>query len=332
MQKIKFGVLDQSIIPRGGNATTAVLRTAELVKVADELGYTRFWVSEHHNLPRIAGSTPEVLIAHLAGEAKRIRVGSGGIMLPNHSSLKVAENFRMLETLFPGRIDLGIGRAPGGDRETSSILNPSNTFSERDFMQQLIDLRSFLTDHREGGSQYDHIRAIPEAETAPEMWILSSSGGSGQFAAHLGMALSFAHFINPDGGAQAVKQYRHYFKPSLQLPEPRVNVGIFGFCSEDEEALQRWLTEMDFRMLWIETGAKGEYPSYEEIRKIEYTPAHQARINFNRRRMVFGTPAQMRARVKALAEEYGTDEIILSTFNDDLDATKKSMELVANLF
>ncbi|NIG57455.1 LLM class flavin-dependent oxidoreductase [Chitinophaga sp. Cy-1792] len=332
MKKIKLGILDQSIIARDCNAKEAINRTTEMVKLADQLGYTRFWVSEHHNFAKIAGSTPEVLLAHLAGEAQRIRVGSGGIMLPNHSALKVAENFRMLETLFPGRIDLGIGRAPGGDRETAALLNPSNTFSDRDFMQQLLDLRSWLTDHKESGSPHENIIAIPQAETVPEIWILSSSGGSGQFAAHLGMALSFAHFINPNGGAEAIQQYKQHFKPSELQPAPQVNVSIFGFCSEDQAVIDRWLTEMDFRMLFIESGSKGRYPTYEEITQYEYSPQHIARIKYNRQRMIYGTPEEMKAKIEALAANYDTDEIILSTFFDDFEATKKSVELVASLF
>ncbi len=332
MKKIRLGILDQSIIARNSTPKEAILRTTELVKLADKLGYSRFWVSEHHNFPKIAGSTPEVLLAHLAGEAPNIRVGSGGIMLPNHSALKVAENFRMLETIFPGRIDLGIGRAPGGDRPTAALLNPSNTFSEQEFMQQLKDLRAFLTDHQTSESPHENIIAIPQADTVPELWILSSSGGSGYFAAHLGMALSFAHFINPNGGPEAVKEYRRHFKPSETLAEPRVNVGIFGFCSEDEATVQRWLTEMDFRMLYIESGARGPYPDYEDIIQFEYSAPQQARIKYNRQRMIYGTPAQMKARIEALAADYDTDEIILSTFFDDFEATKKSVELVSNLF
>src|SRR4028119_1724999 len=151
-QKIKLGILDQSIVRQGGNARQAVSETIATAKLAERLGYTRFWVSEHHNSAMIAGSTPEVLMVKLAGETTRIRIGSGGIMLPNHSALKVAENFRMLETLFPGRIDLGMGRAPGGDKLTAHLLNPTNTFKEDEFVQQLIDLQGYLWDEGEPGT------------------------------------------------------------------------------------------------------------------------------------------------------------------------------------
>ncbi|MFC7669852.1 MsnO8 family LLM class oxidoreductase [Hymenobacter humi] len=168
--------------------------------MADRLGYSRFWVSEHHNTNTLAGSTPEVLIAHLGNHTQRIRLGSGGVMLPHYSALKVAENFRMLESLFPGRIDLGMGRAPGGDRLTAHALNPSNTFSEQDFVEQLMDLQAYLRDDRVPETIHERVMAIPQAPGVPELWLLSSSGQSGLFAAHLGMAFSFAQFINGNGG------------------------------------------------------------------------------------------------------------------------------------
>jgi luciferase family oxidoreductase group 1 len=207
-RKIKLSILDQSPIRKGGNSRQAIEETLQLAQLAERLGYTRFWVSEHHNLPSLAGSTPEVLLARIGSVTQRIRIGSGGIMLPNHSALKVAENFRMLETLFPGRIDLGMGRAPGGDRITSSLLNPSNTFSEKDFMQQLYDLQGYLNDESDPGSLQARVKAIPITDTVPELWLLSSSGQSALFAAHFGMAFSFAHFINPKGGPASVQAYR----------------------------------------------------------------------------------------------------------------------------
>jgi len=332
MQKIKLSILDQSHIRRGSNAREAIAESSKLVQLADEWGYTRYWVSEHHNISLLAGSTPEVLIAHLAGESKRIRLGSGGIMLPNHSALKVAENFRMLETIFPGRIDLGIGRAPGGDRVTAYLLNPSNNFSEKDFVQQLQDLQGFLTDHAEPGSVQEKVKAIPLADTVPALWILTSSGGSSLFAAHFGMALSFAQFINPSGGPEAVAQYRQHFKPSAQLAEPQVSVGIFGFCSESEEKVKQWQAMFDYRLLRLEQVLTNGLPPIEEILKVKYSPAEQARIAFNRGRMVCGTPAQMQQQLQQLAAEYDADEIVISTMTDDFEDRIQSYRLLATAF
>src|SRR6476469_2781792 len=218
--KLRLTVLDQSPIRPGSTPREALLETVQLARLADRLGYTRFWVSEHHNTHTLAGSTPEVLIAHLGSQTSRIRLGSGGVMLPHYSALKVAENFRLLETLFPGRIDLGMGRAPGGDRLTAHALNPNNTFNEKDFVEQLMDLQAYLRDERVPDTIHEKVMAIPQAPTAPELWLLSSSGQSGLFAAHLGMAFSFAQFINGNGGPQAVRTYRERLRPSAALLAP----------------------------------------------------------------------------------------------------------------
>src|SRR3954470_17430915 len=202
-RKLKLSILDQSIIRKGGTAQQAIMETIETAKRAEQLGFYRFWVSEHHNSTLIAGSTPEVLMVKLASETQRIRIGSGGIMLPNHSALKVAENFRMLETLFPGRIDLGMGRAPGGDRITASLLNPSNNFSEESYLQQLTHLQAYFRD--EAATQYGPILAVPQSAGIPQQWILSSSGGSSLIAARFGLGLAVARFINGFAGPEVVE-------------------------------------------------------------------------------------------------------------------------------
>jgi luciferase family oxidoreductase group 1 len=273
-----------------------------------------------------------VLIAHLAGESERIRVGSGGIMLPNHSALKMAENFRMLETLFPGRIDLGIGRAPGGDRYTAYLLNPSNTFSEKDFLQQLVDLRAFIRGDATPGTVHEKIKAIPVTDTAPEFWMLTSSGGSGRIAAHFGMALSFAHFINPIGGPEVLRQYREEFHPSDELNAPMTSVGIFVFCSEDQQKIREWQAEFDYRLLHIESGNTGPLPPREAIMNIEYSPEQMNRILFNRARCIAGTPPEVKKALVELAEAYAVDEIVIATMAEEKADRFRSYELLAELF
>ncbi|MDB5109940.1 MAG: MsnO8 family class oxidoreductase [Mucilaginibacter sp.] len=330
--KIRLSVLDQSPIRKGVDAERAVQETIELAKYTDQLGYTRFWVSEHHNTGSLAGSTPEVLIAHLAGQTENIRVGSGGIMMPNHSTLKVAENFRMLEALFPGRIDLGMGRAPGTDRITASILNPSNQFKEQDFVEQLMDLQNYFHDTGEPGTIQARIRAIPQVKTVPNMWLLSSSGQSGLFAAHFGMGFSFAHFINPVGGPQNVAIYKDRFQPSQDLAMPEANMAIFIFCSEDEEKVMQHKAVMDHRFLQFERGSAITPIAYEDIKNETYTLAEQDRIRYNRQRVVAGTPEKVKARLTQLANDYGVDEIIAVTIAEDFDDRLKSYKLLANLF
>ena len=327
-RKLKLSVLDQSPIRKGGNAVTALKESAALARMADKLGYTRYWVSEHHNTKSLAGSTPEVLLAHLAGETQHIRLGSGGVMLPNHSALKVAENFRMLEALFPGRIDLGVGRAPGGDRISSSLLNPSNTFSEHDFIQQLNDLQHFLTDTGETAN----VKATPIIDTEPELWMLTSSGHSGMVAAQFGMGVSFAHFINPIGGVEAMNAYRRAFKPSRQFDKPRGSVGIFVMCADTEEKAFELQAVMDYQLLNMERGVRQGFPPYDEVKDVYYTESDLQRIHFNRARCVSGTPEQVKQKLTKLANDYGVDEIVAATITYSFQDRLRSYELLAEVF
>ena len=268
---LKLSILDQTPVRRGSNPYEALQESIRLVKLADEAGYTRYWVSEHHNIATLACAAPEVLLARLGAETARIRLGSGGIMLPNHSALKVAENFRLLEALYPGRVDLGIGRAPGGDRLTASLLNPSNTFDPREYVQQIDTLTAFLKDDGSAGSVQEKVKAIPRISGAPELWILTSSGESAYLAAQFGISLSFAQFINPVGGADAINEYRKRFQPSPNLSAPRASVGIFAFCADSEEKAARMQAVMDYRLLSISKGQVDEAPSYESIRSFRYS-------------------------------------------------------------
>ena len=328
-KNIRLSVLDQSPVRKDVTAEQAVQETVALAKHTDQLGYTRFWVSEHHNTGSLAGSTPEVLLAYLGGQTKNIRIGSGGIMMPNHSTLKVAENFRMLEALFPGRVDLGMGRAPGTDRITASILNPSNHFSEQAFVEQLEDLQHYFHDTAEEGNVRHRIRAIPQVQTVPAMWLLSSSGESGLFAAHFGMGLSFAHFINPIGGPQAVQMYRERFKPSDELQSPQASVAIFVFCSEDEEKIRRHQALMDYRFNQFEKGAGLTPAGYEDIKNVIYSEAEQGRILHNRKRVITGNSGQIKLKLLQLAKDYDVDEIIAITITEDFEDRLQSYSLLA---
>ncbi|RZK28641.1 MAG: MsnO8 family LLM class oxidoreductase, partial [Hymenobacter sp.] len=214
-------------------AKAAIEETIDTAKLAERLGYHRIWVSEHHNSTMIAGSAPAVLMVKLADATENLRIGSGGVMLPNHSAYKVAENFRLLETLFPGRIDLGMGRAPGGDRISASLLNPSNTFSEESYLQQLRHLQAFFTD--EAGTSYGPLVAAPQIPSVPQQWILSSSGGSAAIAAQFGLGLVVARFINGFAGPDVVEAYRNAFQPSETFPAPKAMLAITVLCADTEE-------------------------------------------------------------------------------------------------
>lgn len=329
---LQLSILDQTPIRRGSNAKEALQESIALVRLADEWGYTRYWLSEHHNTITLAGAAPEVLIARLAAESKRIRLGSGGIMLPNHSTLKVAENFKLLEALYPQRIDLGVGRAPGGDRLTAQLLNPSNSFDPQEYIQQISDLQDFLTDNPNYNNIQGKVRAIPQIDTVPEMWMLTSSGESGYLAAHSGMALSFAQFINPVGGKEAIAIYRQRFKPSAQLKTPKASVGIFAFVSENEQKVEQVQAVMDYRLLSFEKGRFDEIPTYEVAKQYEYTAIEWPRVLFNRQRTIIGTPDLVKEKLIALAAEMDVPEIIISTFAESREDRFRSYELLSQMF
>ncbi|RRA99118.1 LLM class flavin-dependent oxidoreductase [Larkinella rosea] len=329
---MKLSVLDQSPIRKGSTAREALQETVALAKWTEELGYTRFWVAEHHNVTSLAGTTPEILIAHLAGQTNSIRVGSGGVMLPHYSALKVAENFRMLETLFPGRIDLGMGRAPGGDRVTASLLNPTNTFSEQDLVQQLFDLQNYLNDRYAPGTVQAQVRAMPVPPSVPEQWMLSSTGHSGLLAAHFGMGFSFAHFINPHGGPEAVAHYRTRFQPSENREEPEANVAFFVFCSNDPDVVHRQRAMVDYRFLQYELRGRVNPFTYEDIKTVEYSPAEEARIQHNRQRMIMGNAEDVKQQLLRYADQYEVDELMLVNIASEFEERLESYRLLAEVF
>ena len=332
-RKWKLSVLDQTPIRRNSDATAALQESIELARLTDKLGYTRYWLSEHHNTITLAGAAPEIMIARLAAETTHLRIGSGGIMLPNHSTLKVAENFRLLEALYPHRIDLGLGRAPGGDRLTARLLNPSNTFDPQEYVQQIKDLQAFISDSASVDNAGEgKVRAIPSIDTQPALWILTSSGESAYLAAHFGVALSYAQFINPIGADEAIKIYRSRFKPSAQLAQSAANIGIFAFCSEDVETARKVQAVMDYRLLSFEKGRFDEIPYYEAIKDYEYSQAEWQRVLFNRNRTVIGTPDEVKEKITTLANAADVDEIVLATFAETKEDRLHSYELMAKIF
>ena len=330
--KLRLSVLDQTPVRRGSNPYESLRESVELARFADKAGYTRYWISEHHNIATLACAAPEVLLARLGAETTRIRLGSGGIMLPNHSALKVAENFRLLEAMFPGRIDLGIGRAPGGDRLTASLLNPSNTFDPQEYVQQILTLKGFLQDDSTPETVHEKVKAIPRIPSAPFLWMLTSSGESAYLAAHFGMALSYAQFINPVGGREAIEQYRQRFQPSADLREPQASAGIFVFCGDTEEKAARAQAVMDYRLLSISKGQLNEAPSYESVRSYRYTSEELRHVHFNRQRMIVGTPDAVGEGLLSLARSLSVDEIVVATFADRFEDRLRSYELLASLF
>ncbi len=329
---MRLSVLDQSPIRSGGTATDAIHETLELAQICDRLGYHRYWLAEHHSSRGLAGTSPEVLIGQVAARTTRIRVGSGGVMLSHYSALKVAENFRMLETLFPGRIDLGIGRAPGSDQRTMYALAGGGIRDIEQFPQQIADMVAWLHDRLPRGHMFGGVRAMPAGPTTPEVWLLGSSDASAIYAAEMGLAFSFAHFINADGGPQVTQLYRERFRPSPELAAPSASTAVWVVCADTDEDARRLQKCRDLGLLRLYTGRYGPFPSVEEAESFPYTDRDLAIIEGTRGRTVAGTPEAVREQLEAMARAYGVDELVIVTITHDFKARVRSYELLADAF
>jgi luciferase family oxidoreductase group 1 len=326
------GVLDQSPIRTGGTAAEAVAETLELAQACERWGYHRYWLAEHHASRGLAGSTPEVLLAHVAARTSRIRVGSGGVMLSHYSALKVAENFRMLETLHPGRIDLGIGRAPGSDPRTARALaHGPGALGIEHFPAQIGDLLGFLRNDLPQGHPFRGIRAMPDGPTMPELWLLGSSDEGAALAAHFGTAFAFAHFISDAGGVEATRGYAASFRPGV-LDAPRAAVAVFALAADTEAEAQRLAKSRDLWITRLYTGRPGAFPSVEEAEAYPYSEQELSIVHHVRRRTIAGAPEQVRDRLLALAGAYGAAELVIVTIAHDFKARLRSYQLLAEAF
>ena len=330
---LTLSVLDQSPVRQGVTPRDALLETIELAKHCETLGYRRYWLAEHHATPALAGSAPEIMIARIAAETRRIRVGSGGVMLSHYSSLKVAEQFRMLETLYPGRIDLGIGRAPGSDQLTAAALaHGPGALGIEHFPNQIADVIGYLEHTIPGEHPFSRIHLMPDGETLPEIWILGSSDQSAIFAAYFGRAFSFAHFITDEGGPQIMAAYKAQFRPSEKLGLPQASIGVFVICAESEERAQYLAASRDLSRLRQRQGHPMPFPSPEEALAYPFTEIERRFVEHSRRRQIVGTPETVKPRIEALAETYGVDEIVVLTITHDFQARKHSYALLAEAF
>ncbi len=327
-----LSVLDQSPVRTGGTPAQAIEETITLAQAAESLGYTRYWLAEHHATDGFAGSAPEIMVARVAAATNSIRVGSGGVMLSHYSPFKVAEMFRLLEVMHPGRIDLGIGRAPGSDQLTAAALAYGSQIGIEYFPTKVADLRAFLAGAPPATQAFQRLRATPAAETPPEMWILGSSDQSALLAAHFGLPFSYAHFINPSDSETAIALYRERYKPSEAWPEPVVNIGVFVICADSDADADHLAKSRDLWRLRLDRGALDPIPSVEESEAYPYTHAELARVAANRTRNILGSPDTVREALTTLASRNGIDEIIVLTITYDFESRLKSYALLAEAF
>lgn len=327
---IPLSVLDQSPIRSGGSAAEAIDETIALAGLAERLGYQRFWVSEHHAASGLAGVSPEVLLARLGAETRSIRIGSGGVMLPHYSPLKVAENFKLLETMYPGRIDLAVGRAPGSDRLTAQALAYGNPVGPEHFASRVADLAAFLRDQPPHTTAFAGVRAAPEVACAPALWMLGSSEDSAYLAARFGLPYSFAWFINAGIRDDIFGIYRRNFQPSAFAEKPYASLGVFVICADTEAQAQRLARSRD---LWYVLFARGAdvppIPSVEEAELYPYTDEELTFSRRYRRQMVLGAPEQVIERLEELARRFDVDELVVVSITHDFKARCRSYELLA---
>ncbi|KMY55117.1 hypothetical protein AC623_15190 [Bacillus sp. FJAT-27231] len=326
---LKLSILDQSPISEGITAEEALAETVKLASHAEKLGYERFWVSEHHDASTLAGSSPEVLMAYLAAKTETIRIGSGGVMLPHYSSYKVAENFRMLEGLAPGRIDAGIGRAPGGMPIASLALNRGEYRQVDRFSEQVDELLTYLAGDEESGP-YPGLKATPLVQTVPDVWMLGSSGSSAMLAAQKGLPYTFAQFINGDGGPDYMAAYYSSFQPSCLLSKPKSMAAVFTICAETDEKAEHLASSLDLSLLMTAQGMKSNgVPSPEQAAAYQYSKYERQFIQENRKRMVVGSPRRVREQYEQISEQYKTENIMAVSIMYDFQDKLTSFELLA---
>jgi luciferase family oxidoreductase group 1 len=320
---IPLSVLDLAPIAEGLSPTEALAQVVTLAKHAEELGFKRYWVAEHHNMASIASASPAVLIGHIASATSRIRVGSGGVMLPNHASLVIAEQFALLEALHPGRIDLGLGRAPGTDQITAHALRRSGSANAEDFPQQVQEVIAYLEDRLDS-----RIRAVPVNESRAEVFLLGSSGFSAQLSALLGLPFSFANHFGSGGVDQAVQLYRDNFRPSEYLAEPYVLMPVNAIAAENLAEARKLALSGAHSFLNLRKGTPIKVQDPEKLATLEVSPVEQSFIDERLNSQFLGTGEQVAEQLTDLAKRTGADELMVTNQLFHLDHRIRSLDLI----
>jgi luciferase family oxidoreductase group 1 len=330
---LPLSVLDLSPVTTGGSGPAALRNTLDLARHADRLGFTRYWVAEHHNLPNIASGAPDIMIGQIAAVTERMRIGAGGIMLPNHAPLMVAERFKVLEALYPGRIDLGLGRAPGTDPVTSYALRRRQDGSgEDDFLERFQELILFDSGEFPEGHPFRKIRVMPTDVKLPPIWLLGSSDYGGHLAAAVGAGFAFAHHFASFDAVAAMRPYRERFRPSAWRASPYAILAVHVVCADTDAEAERLATTVELNFV---RRAKGEYlplASPEEALAYPYTPIDRERIRHNRERLFAGSPQTVKERLIPLIAATGADELMITSMIYDHAARKHSYALMAEAF
>lgn len=324
--RLPLSVLDLAHIGAGSSATEALKNSVDLARTAERLGYRRFWFAEHHGMPSIASSAPEILIGHVASATETIRVGSGGIMLPNHAPLRIAEAFHTLQALHPGRIDLGIGRAPGADRAAMAAMRP---FDSEQFPAQLQELFALSRGEFPQGHAFHGVRAVPSDVSLPPVWLLGSSGASAKFAGSLGLGYSFASHFSRASASPPLSAYRAAFQPSSDFARPHAILAVSVVCAESAERAEFLAGSLDLSWLRFRRQEFKPIPTPEEAAAYDYDATERNFIAENRATHIVGSPEEVVERIAALAAETGADEVMVTTMVHSHADRRRSFELLA---
>ncbi len=330
---LPLSVLDLSVVTTGTRPAAALRNSIDLARHVDGLGYDRYWLAEHHNLASVASPAPDVMIGQIAAVTSHLRVGSGGVMLPNHAPLVVAERFKMLEALFPGRIDLGLGRAPGTDGATAYALRSRLDRREGDdFLERLHELILWETRDFPPGHPFNNVVAMPDDTPLPPIWLLGSSDYGSELAAQVGMGFAFAHHFASYDAAAAMTNYRAHFRPSAWRATPHGILAVAIVMAETDEEAEKLASSMDLNRLRRDRGQYLPLPSVEEALAYPYSDAERAAIARNRERLFVGNPATVMAKIEPLLAASQPDELMVITAVYDHEARKKSYSLLAQVF
>jgi luciferase family oxidoreductase group 1 len=330
---LPLSVLDLSPVTTGNTGAQALRNSLDLARLADRLGYSRYWVAEHHNLPNIASSAPDIMIGQIAAITEHLRVGSGGVMLPNHAPLQVAERYKVLEGLFPGRIDLGLGRAPGTDPVTSYALRRRQEDpAADDFLDRFQELLAFEQRLFPDNHPFRKVTAMPADVPLPPIYLLGSSGYSAQLAAHVGAWFSFAHHFSDFDPVSPMTTYRQQFKPQPWREKPLAILAVHVVCADTDAKADRLASSVDLNFARRRQGHYLPIPSPEEAAAYAYSPTDRALIAQNRARLVVGSKTRVLAHLEPLIEATKADELMVTTSIYDHEARKHSYELLAEAF
>ncbi|MFE8973470.1 LLM class flavin-dependent oxidoreductase [Streptomyces cyaneofuscatus] len=342
---VPLSVLDLVTVGQGRTATRALRTGVEIAKLTESRGFHRYWVAEHHSMPGVASSSPAVILAHIAAHTDRIRLGSGGVMLPNHAPLVIAEQFGTLEAMAPGRVDLGLGRAPGTDGATAAALRRSDRLNEGadDFPQQLSELIRFLDDDFPDGHPYARIHAVPgpvqatadggvQSAHRPPVWLLGSSGFSARLAGTLGLPFAFAHHFSAQNTIPALDLYRQSFRPSAVLDAPYALIGVSALAADDEREARRQVLTGALSMVRLRTGRPGLIPSPEEAAAYDFSPMEREFVDGWLSNVIHGTPDEVRTGLDDLVKRTGADELMITANAHGGDARLRSYELIADAY